>query len=58
MDPITSALPEERESLIKELGVDEVITLNFTAEFAKKTAREFIQEPVCANTLFLHPGGL
>jgi riboflavin kinase/FMN adenylyltransferase len=41
--PYYLSTPQERESLIKTLGVDEVITLNFTAEFAKKTAREFIQ---------------
>ena len=41
--PYYLSTPQERESLIKALGVDEVITLNFTAEFAKKSAREFIQ---------------
>ena len=35
---------QERESLIKELGVDEIVTLNFTAKFAEKTAHEFIQD--------------
>jgi riboflavin kinase/FMN adenylyltransferase len=35
---------QERERLIKELGVDEIVTLNFTAEFAKKTARAFIKD--------------
>ena len=41
--PYYLSTPQERESLIKALGVDEVITLTFTPEFAKKTAREFIQ---------------
>ena len=35
---------QERERLIKELGVDEIITLHFTDEFAKKTAHAFIKD--------------
>lgn len=49
--PYYLSTPQERESLIKELGVDEVLTLNFTLEFAKKTAREFIQD-LHTQTLF------
>ncbi len=35
---------QERESLVKKLGADEIITLHFNAEFAKKTARAFIKD--------------
>jgi riboflavin kinase/FMN adenylyltransferase len=35
---------QERESLIKEIGVDRIIILNFTEEFAKKTAHDFIRD--------------
>jgi len=41
--PYYLSTPQERENLIKALGVDEVITLDFTLEFAKKTARTFIE---------------
>jgi riboflavin kinase/FMN adenylyltransferase len=42
--PYYLTTPEEREDLIKSLGVDEVLTLPFTHEFARKTAREFIAD--------------
>jgi riboflavin kinase / FMN adenylyltransferase len=35
---------QERENLLKEMGVDEIVTLNFSVEFAKKTAHDFIQD--------------
>jgi riboflavin kinase / FMN adenylyltransferase len=34
---------EERESLLREIGVDSVITLNFNLELANTSASEFIQ---------------
>jgi riboflavin kinase/FMN adenylyltransferase len=51
--PYYLSTPQERESMIKALGVDEVISLNFTQEFAKKTAREFIQD-LHTQTPFTH----
>jgi riboflavin kinase / FMN adenylyltransferase len=35
---------EEREKLIRNLGVDEVLSIAFTHEFALKTAREYMAE--------------
>ena len=39
----TLTSPEERETLLKEIGVDQVITLKFDAELANLTALNFMQ---------------
>jgi riboflavin kinase/FMN adenylyltransferase len=39
----TLTSPQERESLLKELGVDQVITLHFDTEVANLTALNFMQ---------------
>ena len=35
--------PEDRFQTLKELGVDELFLIDFTSDFASKTAKEFIQ---------------
>ena len=42
--PFYLTTPEERENLIRQLGVDEVITIPFTPEFAQKNASDFIHD--------------
>ena len=40
--------PEERFRTLKKLGVDELFLIDFTSDFASKTAKEFIQHYVRA----------
>lgn len=40
--------PEDRFQTLKELGVDELFLIDFTSDFASKTAKEFIQQYVRA----------
>ena len=40
----TLTAPEEREALLRSLGVDEVVTLQFNAELANLTALNFMQQ--------------
>lgn len=42
--PFYLTTPEEQENLIRQLGVDEVITIPFTSEFAQKNANDFIYD--------------
>lgn len=42
--PFYLTTPEEREQLVKQMGADEVMTISFTPEFAKKGASDFIHE--------------
>ncbi len=42
--PFYLTTPEERETLIRQMGVDEVMTIPFTTEFAQKSANDFIHD--------------
>lgn len=42
--PFYLTTPEERETLIRQMGVDEVMTIPFTLEFAQKSASDFIHD--------------